>query len=659
MKSTLKKILAGSLISLSVLILAATLALFWLFRDPSRWMGILTGTLKKETGLVLETASASFHLLKGIELRSIVLKYPDPSGKELKILEADSLSLWYSPKSLFSGKLEISSIQVYRPRTSIKKIQTLLQSGIFQTEKKQSGESSQGLLLHRINLRQMTLEGFPHPLVADLEYNLDSVQSPISLKGQYGKSQFSLKGSLKKLEGSVENFAFTELFPNSIPLKIQDLKFRLEEQEGQVYRLRADSASGEYELFGILLPFHARQALNGEIRLKDSSFSLERTEFEIPGGWVTLGYLLDWKEMSHRLSLGFDQLMAGEFLKGYSGRVYGDMVVNYNKRLMLGGAGRVEGISGWFGQNGEAEWSIRSNTVAVKAVMTTSAGLVRGELSMEDLMKSDLTVKVNVAALDLKKALEIYQSMPRTTNSAENKTSTNVRNFRIQVSAARIQYEAWPFEAVEVKGVFPMHWESWSVDEIHGKLFRGTVSGKLRFEDGAMNGSAEISGLKLRELSATLFGNQRQVFGELGATASFSWRNSTGLEGNAVLRAKDGEIRDFFAQNEIAKALDGIPLQDIYFDSVDAGVAFSSNVLRLENFFFDSSDIRIRGSGDYQLNQKKLGVQAEFDFSKAYLDGLPNVARLYTRSFNRGDRTIFDLRVSGSLSNLSVKVVQP
>jgi hypothetical protein len=197
-----------------------------------------------------------------------------------------------------------------------------------------------------------------------------------------------------------------------------------------------------------------------------------------------------------------------------------------------------------------------------------------------------------------------------------------------------------------------------TVKEMRGILFRGKIVSSLVLSHSNIYGETVLTDARLKDFSQAYLEDYRKLYGSISINGNFSMPVSEPSLMKASFEAniKNGELKDFFLQDEIAKTLYDIPMNDIFFDSIHVRGSLSGLKLTIGELSIDSTDIKALASGEVSLKDNKIDAQSDISFEKGYLSMLPNIARIFASGHESDDRVDFSVIISGEIKKPIVKI---
>jgi hypothetical protein len=642
------------LLSLIFIVLIAGFVFFCRI-DPQQIVSFASSELKKNYFLGLDVESADINWLKGIELRNV--KIVDCfSNNQAVLIQFKSSRILYNPLALLSGRMEVLIASADGVETKYEDITNIFVRFL----KTDSTNTNNTFQIHSLSLKNLKL--FYQNNKFDINFEINFKQklqdSPINadIRSSYGQLLFN--GTLEKAEVKLSDFNLAHFIDSHDSIFIRKMEGSLLQKGSDSFLLNVRNIELNYNQWKInsTSPFDAFYSIENEkLSVQNASLKTEKSSTRVQS--------FDYSFKNNTLNASFSNLYfyLSEFLPDWEGAGEGQIGLTLSNELFLNGNLKISNLQSKWAKKSFCEISIAQNRTEINCEGSSLGGLAKARLSIDSLSEnSPIVVTAQSDQIDFEDFLKLLE-----TNSTEVDSTTSnsppafLQNpIKLRLTAEKIKYKNLTAQnlTLEADGQNSL----WNIQKAEAFFCRGKISLSGKLSGDFLEGNLDYREGKLKEFSETFLSHPQKIYGFLNLKSRFSifLPNPFLSRGEVSAEIVNGEIKDFFVQNQIGKTLFDIPLNDIFFEDIKLSGAFNSNLLEIQKFRFNSEDIRISAKGSAQISNLTLKLKSSFSFSKNYLESLPNVTQIYTAGYENEGRLNFDLDIQGPYYKPELEIIE-
>ncbi len=652
----MKKFLIGFVIFLVVIVLVAGGGIVYLYIQwpPSRVLALVNNFLDKNYGLHLETSRAEIDWLRGLSLENP--KLVEKNGTVL--LEAKEISALYDLLGLFQKTLRFSRLTIRGLYTTSGHIETVVKR--FSSSGGKSSSSSFGFEIRQMVFIDSQVVYNAIPVNINITWNLGSFGTPASYNGSlvsmYGKASFQGKG--RSIRFSLEETDVVKFFPAFKDVFIQRVGGELFLQ-GNQWAIKGNSLTILFQSNGIsssrytvLYDTKKQTVLVSDTRIKygASELFVSNLFYSIPQQ-LAYGILESVSLQMEDLVPGGEGAVKGNIRFRYEGMEVSQLDGNLSLEnikygpMMANGAFVIDG----FTLNGNATVTIGKNTL---------------ELQASPIGKQGLSLVVAAEKLDLKDLTTQKWPQGKTRSGTGGGTLpldkvVESLPLAIDVRIPTVVYDALTLENLSFS--LQPRTRSWVVENMGFDVLRGSVRGRAVLAGDYIRGDLRLSDIKLHDVNENFFKDGKSLYGTLRGSMEYQLPLSNLLMGymSVNLLVDKPELRGFVLQNQISELLYNLPLERLSFDSLTVSGEMREGRLVVRNLLLDSYDIQVSAPTTLVFEKQVVDSDITLSVSRDYVSGLPNVTQLFTAGYTEGNRLVFRIKVTNTLSQPKVVLLPP
>ncbi len=626
-------------------------ALIWFYTsNPQKIVEILSKQTRESYALDLKVREAGFNLLKGIEIKDIQIIDASSQSNEILISFREG-SIVYNPLALFFKKIEILRISVAGLETSFENITNL----ISRLQKiPQSPSNTIEFIIHRLEISDSTLFYNKIPFKSDIKISTDKIpdEMPIELDLRSRSGSISYTGTINKGNISVKDARIGELFNADTSFRVDLFNGTMTRDIGNRFHFSINDSKIFYENF----VFTTTGPFTGDYDWKSRDIMIQNAPVKVGRGTAIITNLI-YSIPSQRLLIQATNacMPVGEYLKDASGFLSGDFALTVSNNVFLSGTLALSNFQYQWLRVSDGPVTLDQNKLESEFNLKTPGGTAHAELDCADIFTQGITIRLDSEELDLASLLSNIPPV-KEENPGPQPGIFKIYPADFELYAKKLTYRKFEFTGLHIAGTALEN--SIAFKEAQADFLRGKISGKGNISQNILGGNIVIKDCRLKEFSALFLEEGKRLYGPLSGNLDFTIPltdfNSSIVDFEAEI--VNGEIKDFFLQEEIAQTLFDIPLNDIFFDKIYLKGSLENLKLKFSRVQFDSSDIKAQAEGEFSLQDKNINVRSEISFSKSYLSELPNVTQIYTSGFEEGGRLIFKIQLEGDIRKPAVKI---
>ncbi len=642
------KVIKWVLIIICLVFIGSVTVFVWFYSsNPQKLLELLSKQLHDSYLLDIKASGAEFNLFKGLELKGVSI-----SSGSRELLYFSRGGLLYNPIALINNKVEIISISVRGLNTTPENIISIYDRF---SVKNISGKKTIPIIVHRLSISDSIITYNKIPFRTEITVSPDRklYDMPLSLTLRSSNANLDYKGTLNSGFVKITGTDIDSLFNTATALKIQALEGGVKRDNDNNIHLDGKELKINYGNFY----FESLKTYNLDFIFKTLTLSL--TQLDIRSGNSSAQIKgLTYSIPSGSLAVDAESLALdpGDLLKGAAGKITGDFNLNSGKETFISGNLKLQDVKySWISST---EGSVRIDSNSLEAAISMKAPGIKADMKINcgNLFSGGVQIHADAGNIDMEALMTCF-SNSNTAKSPAALFPLKIFPVILTVNAGKITYKKFELTDLylDINASDP---DMITVKELKAGLFRGNVLISMVLSHGNISGDAAITGIKLKEFSRTFLEGGRKIYGSADITGNFNIPVNDFTLAKAAFDAKinNGEIKDFFLQEEIAKTLFDIPLNDIFFDSIHARGSLQGSILSIGELTLDSTDITAQASGGVSFKEKTLTVRSDISFADSYLSGLPNFAQILTSGHQSGDRLNFSLIIDGELAKPAVKI---
>lgn len=630
---------------------AAVLVILFLRTDPEKVFRMFSEQIEQGVSLRVVAGGVKMDLLKGIEL-SNVLVIDRTSGKSNMLATFEHGRILYNPFALLWSKVDIISISASGFRITFDDLLRTVSNITLIAGRTTNSANSVEILVRSVSLDNSVLNFYGNPFRVKGTMLLGEIldDSILSAEMTGDAGTINAVGKLKGMDVTLKELDIGKLSGLKERIVLSHARAKLEKASDTLYRFHGEKA----DLFLLDYLASAASSFSG-------SFDLNRSELEIGGfelqSGKTLVHVDSFRTSTIRpdLEIGISDIRAdlSDWLPGSSGSATGTAGVRSDTNLRI--SGLLEITNAGFMMIRQVSGTIRltNNSLTADLDGKCFGSPFNAKVYGPDLFGGPAQLNLSLDQLDLGQVTNAF---------ARSRTVTNQGGFVLpyvvngQVAVGKIVFGKMQTGKTDLK--FVISSSGIRVNDAQAEILKGRLQVKGDFADSVFTGDAVLSDAKLKEFTAMFLDSGKKLFGTVSGRGTFKldtadpYRSS----GEFNLLVRDGEIKDVFIQNRVSAVLFDIPLDDIFFDSIELDGNLWDGTVDVKKFRFNSGNIRLGASGQLGLRKQDLSFRAEIDFDREYLSALPNVAQIFTSGYDRDGRIAFGIAVNGPLKNPSVRI---
>jgi len=615
-------------------------------------LAVANDFLSREYGLRVEVSSSKIDWLRGVSVKNPRLL--TTGGKVL--LEGKELVIWYDIFALLHKELRLSKLTISGLYTTFDDVMMIQK--YFASKQPQAKKSENfGFVIHQLVFvdSQIVYKGIPVNI--NVTWNLGSLTSPASYNGtlvtMYGRASFQGKG--KTIRFQLENLDVARFEKSLSGFFVNRLAGEVFLQGAQ-YAVKGTSLSLLWHSNSITSPKYTciYDGKKQTFFVTDAVVRYNESELNIAHVFYDVKSLLVQGRVN-RFAVEFSDIVP----EG-KGKLSGDVNFLYEGKKLssLDGSLELDGVK--YGPL-EVDGRFVVKGLTLDGSSTFVVGKNRFTLVSTPIGEKGLALRLSTERLDLKDLLE--QKWPTTKQASSGKSlpiEDVVASFPLSLE---VVFPEVVYDKVSVQNVrFVMNpgERFWEITEMGGEWLRGTVSGRGVLAGDYLRGKLKASGIRLHDLNP-LLEKGRSIYGTLGATVEYQLPLTNLMMGyvSFQLVADKPELRNFVLQNQVSEVLYNLPLERLSFDSLTVGGEMREGKVYFSRIALDSYDIQVNASADIEWLTRLVRADIILSVSKDYVAGLPNVAKIVMAGYAKENRLVFQLRVTNTLDQPSVVLLQP
>ncbi|NPV01846.1 MAG: hypothetical protein HPY53_10745 [Brevinematales bacterium] len=644
---------------------AGTVAYFYYTTDPQDLVKKISAEIQTNYNREIRVQTIEISLLQGIHFTGIEVSKSGGfiNGVSVKFAEG---SLIYNPLGLFMRQLDVLSISVSGLSTTYDNVMNIL-NDFTKDVPKAPAQTNHQANLFTIKVRNIEIKD-SQVLFKDTPLNFHVTLSPsdefdesgfvLDVDSMYGSVHYD--GTLKKGFLQIRSFQPDKLMKMNTGFTIPQLDAELV-REGMddvtVTGKIVNICWGEFNLC-------SQTQFTGTYSLKKQYLLVHGLGFRVNNSRFYISRLLLYFSRVH-IDLVADKvdIDVSDFSPGMSGKLTGNIDLVYDKGFILSGKMRMDSFKFQWIDNLNGEWTVADNRLTGSANADFAGGSAKLGFSSGNLAVSPWSVEFNSQKIDVARFLAEWDKYSGGSGNGGGKESGGQEAgfpIKVPVIDLRANIDQIVFDDVDLRDVSMAG--IWKNSELTAdgslQFLRGKLSAHLVWKGNIVNGKFQYIDGKLKELADAFLKGTGKLHGNLNASGTFALdlTDIFGSDADFTVSASGGEIRDFAVQKEMASALYGIPVDDIFFDTVLLKAKLGDKKLTIETFKFDSDAIVIGASGDIHTDTKKMNIDAEASFSQDFLNPLPNIATIFTSGYQKDGRIAFRLKIGGAFDKPEVKL---
>lgn len=615
--------------------------------NPAVLMEKMSAGLYASTGLQVKTGQARLHIFKGVEFDRAELSLPGgfKAGTALSISNG---GLLYNPLALLTGSIDILRLEISGVRAGVEDLLSL--SNLFTNK---GGNARLKIRSAAVNDAVFSYQSNSYKVRASILMNDVFTESMVDGRIESDAFTARISGALKNAHIVLENFKLKALVKNALDIRIIKLETQLTESgtpgsPGLIFK----EAVLVYSSYRI----ENQAPFQGSINLSNMEITASRAPLTLngSGGLLLSGISIGLSPVKLTIEAAAGGLPLSALVKGLGGTASGNLLFTYGKSMSLNGSFIITNgaffpasdISGRIGVNNSIlSGGLHINLPGGKASIIMEGGSVWSMV---------YPVSVSIPSLDLDPLLKAYQ---RYTNTAPGGAMPFSVPFSINTAA--LSYGRYSLESVRVQGVYSS--QGIKLDRSEAHIYQGKALLTGSWKNGVFTGNGSIQDLVLADLTRALLDPPRKLLGRVSAnfTLNYSGGGLDGFNLSLYLKAKNGEIRDFIIQEKLSALLYDIPLDSIFFDSIEMNARMEKGLIRLNSLQFSSQSINASVSGGLTLQGLIMDLDARLSFTRDYLRPLPSFTRLFTAGMEKDGNIIFHLGLKGGLEKPQLELLKP
>jgi hypothetical protein len=631
---------------------AAIVVILFLRTDPNKVFHYFSDQIENNLSLRISAGDARLDLLKGIELSNVRI-IDTSSGKSNSLATFEQGRILYNPIALLWSKIDILSVSASGIRITFDDLQNLVSNMIAIAGRSTNSENSVGVLIRSISVDSSVLvfNGVPFGVKGAILFGElldDSV-----LRGEFesGHGKIGFGGKLNGMDVTIQDLDISALTGIKEKILLNSVRAKLDKISDSVYRFSGDKADITYMDYSAtaISPFTGRFNMEtGELSLGDFKLRSGRSVF--------YAEVFRTSTVRQDLEMRISGIQADlpDFLHGAEGIAYGSIGVRSFSNVLVSGDLQVSNANFQVLRRISGTIKITNNGYEADLAGGAFGGNFSASLKGTDLFGGAVQLNVLMDQLNLD---NLAVSGTNSSSKESNKEPLPSYTVNGQVSIGRIVYKKFQTGKSELK--FTVSSSGVRLTDGQCEFLKGKLGLKGNYTDGIFSGEAVLADAKMKEFTALFLDSGKKLYGTVSGKGIFrlDTRDPFLSTGDINLQVRDGEIKDVFIQNKVSAVLFDIPLDDIFFDSIELNGKMADGILDVKGFRFSSENIRMNATGQMGLRGQDLSFRSEIFFNKDYLSGLPNVAQIFTSGYDRGDGQVaFGIAVNGTLKNPSVQI---
>jgi hypothetical protein len=662
-KNPFLRILKWFIIVFIILLAAAagTVAYFYYTTDLQDLVRKISAEIKANYNREIQVKTIEISLFQGIRFTGIEVSKSGGfvNGVSVNFTEG---SLIYNPFGLFMRQLDILSISVSGLYTTYNNVMNILDD-LAKDAAKAPPQTNKQAQLFTIKIRNIEIKD-SQVLLNDTPLSFHMILSPaepfddsglmLDVTSMYGTMRYD--GTL--IKGYLQLRSFD-------PDKLLKMKtgFTIPQLDAELARAGLDDVTVTGKIVNVCwgaFNFCSQTQFTGTYSLKKQYLLVHGLGFRVNTSKFYISRLLLYFSRV-RIDLVADQvdLNLSDFFPDMRGKLTGNIDLVFDKGFILSGKLRMNDFNYQWINGMSGEWTVTENKLSGSADVQFAGGSGKLGFSSGNLAVSPWSVTLNSSRIDLAAFLAGWDKYAESGGAKGGESGAGLP-IKVPVIDLRANIEQILFDDVDLRSVsLSGVWKNSQLSADGSLQFlRGKLSAHLVWKESIISGKFQYSDGKLKELADAFLKGKGKLHGNINASGTFALDLTDIFASDAdfTVSASGGEIRDFAVQKEMASALYGIPVDNIFFDTVFLKAKLADKKLTIDAFNFDSDAIVIGASGDIHTDNKMMNIAAEVSFSQDFLNPLPNLATIFTSGYKKDGRVVFNLKIGGAFDKPDVKL---
>ena len=629
--------------------LAGTIAYFYYTTDPQELVKIISAEVMLRYNREIKVEGISISIFEGVHLNGIELSRTGGFQYGVSVSFKEG-SLIYNPLALLARELDILSITVSGLYTTFDNSMAILDDFLKSPPPSKTTNAQKSLFIfkiHAIELKDSQL------LINDVPLNFHVIFNPSDTLSNAGlmmeaESMFgSLRydGTIGKGYLTVRDFEPDKIFKLSTGIQIPRLEAELSMENVESVAITGKIVNIKWKDF----MFSSKTQFKGNYSIKNKYVLVHNLGFRINGSdFFVTRFMMSFARVKIDALIDKIDVRISDFFKDMDGHLTGKVDLIYEKTFDLNGEFELADFRFQWIEKLDGKIVVRNSELSGNASAVFSGGTASLQFSSPDIVKSPWTISLDSEKIDLVKFLAEWEKYSGSGGGGEGSGAPAIAPpvFNIRADIGQLVFGDVDLRSISASGVFKDF--QLTAD---GTLYflRGKLTAHLGWKGDTVSGNFKYSDGKLKEFADAFLKGQGMLHGTINAQGTFAldMRDLFNSDADFTVQASGGEIRDFPVQKEMASALYGVPVDDLFFDNIALSASLKNKELTVKGFQFDSDAIVIHAAGSIFTDSKKMNIGAEASFSKDFLYSLPNITTLFTYGYEQGERVVFKLAIGG------------
>lgn len=632
-------------------LLFTSAVVLYLTVKPEQVISILSSSLEKEFGIGISAEKTTLSLLKGLNTTQFVIKDAALSNKIL--ISCSNGSILYNPISFLQGTLDIQRLELSGTTTSWDALTTLKTRFL----KEQPGkEKKANLIIRQIQVHDflMEFEKKIFQINGSVNFDKDFVPSKINVQVKAGGATAQYSGNLSVGSVRIKSLLLSEILPKGPPLLFRDLEGTINLAEKACFDFSVNRFKMNWQNFEL----ESTASFKGTYKLSNSTLLIGNTPLLVNKSAVGLNHFkIDLNTAMIQMAADDSRILLEDLLPSAGGTLTGPFSLSFEKEIKLTAQFQLTNAGFLQFKGVQGNISLENNSLRAQLGLNFAGHPIRGQIEAANVFGPNYSADLSTETLDLNQVLPVLQELLKsigTNKSAESKPL--FRQIRYHLAAETFKLFGFTIDKLDTAGKFEN--DDLVFDSLTGLWLGGNIQYSGKISKGELTGFLTLEEGKLKTITDTYLTGDKKIYGTFGMKTAIKMPLSNPQDCDASFKGSitAGEMKDFFLQLEISQFLNDVPINDIFFDTIEIEGKLSQGSLNFDKILFTSPEIGASVKGSYGLFSQAFNLTAQLFFTKSYLSDLPNVAQLYTSGYETGDKVMFPLSIRGTLLKPAIEM---